>query len=118
MQVVDNSKHTVATERVAARLHDLIRCVHAKRGPSLHRRAVDVLTLVLQQLSAIGLQRAEETVRTSKAIQLMGSSCGISVFLTNSSFSVSVSKETVMMTPGLTHVPHIRWCFVILAVDV
>lgn len=48
----------------------------------------------------------------------MGSSCGISVFLTNSSFSVSVSKETVMITPGFTHVPHIKWCFVMLAADV
>jgi hypothetical protein len=29
-----------------------------------------------------------------------------------------VSKETVMMTPGFTHVPHMRWCFVILAAEV
>lgn len=54
--------------------------------------------------------------RTSKDIQLMGSSCGISVFFTSSSFSVSVSNETVMMTPGFTQVPHIRWCFVMLGV--
>jgi hypothetical protein len=53
----------------------------------------------------------------SNDIQLMGSSCGISVFLTSSSFSVSVSNETVMMTPGFTQVPHIRWCFVMVGVQ-
>jgi hypothetical protein len=53
---------------------------------------------------------------TSKAIQLMGSSSGISVFFTSSSFKVSSSKETVIITPGGVQVPIMRWCLTMLAV--
>jgi uncharacterized membrane protein YidH (DUF202 family) len=54
--------------------------------------------------------------RTSKAIQLIGSSLGMSVFFTSSSFSISSSNATVMMTPGGVHVPIMRWCLTMLAV--
>ena len=50
---------------------------------------------------------------TSKVIQLIGSSFGISVFFTSSSVSFSSSNATVMITPGGVQVPIIRWCFIL-----
>ena len=43
----------MSTQGIAARLHNLVRRIDAERGPSLHRRAVDVLPLMLQPSSAI-----------------------------------------------------------------
>jgi hypothetical protein len=106
----------MSTDGEASRVHNLGWALDVVRTPLLHRGAIYVLALVLRRpRSAIAVDWGHERqVRTSKAIQLMGSSSGMSVFLTNSSLSVSVSKATVMMTPGGVHVPIMRWCLTIV----
>jgi hypothetical protein len=102
----------------ATSVHNLVRTLDFVRAPFLHGRAVYGLSLMLQvlyqPLRECGLLVGQ--AHTSNAIQLMGSSLGISVFFTNSSFNVSSSNATVIITPGGVHVPIIRWCLTIVQV--
>jgi hypothetical protein len=106
----DARKLTMSAQRKAPSMHDLARSLDFVGTPFLHGRPVDVLPLVLQgYLSILVLLVFNcQAAHTSKAIQLMGSSSGISVFFTNSSSNVSSSNETVIITPGGVHVPIIR----------
>lgn len=108
---------TMATDGEAASVDNLARTLHLVRAPLLHRRAIDGLSLVLQStVSRIQPHWRWRSAHTSNAIQLIGSSLGMSVFFTSSSFSVSSSNATVMITPGGVHVPIMRWCLTMLAI--
>ena len=73
--------------------------------------------LCLSRSALVGANRESRynITLTSKVIQEIGSSLGISVFLTNLRVNASSSNSTVTMTPGGVQVPIIRWCFMAVA---
>jgi hypothetical protein len=82
----------------ASCVDNLARAFDFMGAPFLHRRPVYVLSLMLYPNNQPLLSRTNSSgAHTSNAIQLMGSSSGISVFFTNSSFSVSSSNATVII---------------------
>ncbi|KAH8634535.1 hypothetical protein IG631_09935 [Alternaria alternata] len=78
-------------------MYNLARALDFMRTPFLHRSTPLLVASMF-----------ESCAHTSKAIQLMGSSSGISVFFTSSSLSVSSSNATVIITPGGVQVPIMR----------
>lgn len=99
-------------------------CVRSRLDLSLHESSISSSmnhicfffdATRLTSVSAL-LSRNHLALHTSKAIQLIGSSLGISVFFTSSNSNVSSSNATVIITPGGVHVPIIRWCLTILSI--
>lgn len=87
----------------------LSRTLHCEAVEFLHSSAIDVFSRMLAEVSELASQLTLARL-TSKVIQEMGSSSGISVFLISFSVNASSSNWSVKMAPGGVQVPTMRWC--------
>lgn len=83
-------------------MYNVSRAVDGKTVPFFHGSSVESFLVMLDNISDVSLTSWIHTEIVSHEI---GSSSGISVFLTNSKVKASSSNATVYSRPGGVHVP-------------